>query len=142
MTRIVGIVGGPEAGGRTSTAVAAVLAGAPDADTELIELSRTTHDAVAEAMTYADAVVVGSPVYRTTYSSLVKATLERTERGKWGEKSAPLQGKAAAIVLTGAGPTTSSPSTTCAACSPASSPSRSSRPASTSTTRRTSTARP
>jgi FMN reductase len=100
----VGIAGGPEAGGRTSTAVAAVLAGAPNADTELIELSRTTHDAVAEAMTYADAVVVGSPVYRATYSSLVKAMLERTERGKWGETSAPLQGKAAAIVLTGASP--------------------------------------
>ncbi len=44
----------------------------------------------------------GSPVYRATYSALLKGVLEATERGKWGETRAPLQGKAAAIVLTGA----------------------------------------
>lgn len=30
--------------------------------------------------------------------------LEATERGKWGESSAPLQGKEAAVVMTGAAP--------------------------------------
>ena len=57
---------------------------------------------VIAAFATADAVVFGSPVYRATYSALLKDLLERTERGKWGETSAPLQGKVAATVLTGA----------------------------------------
>ena len=104
MLRIVGIAGGPEAGGRTATAVAGVLAGAAakGAETELLELGATsTADAVA-TVDAADAVVLGSPVYRATYSSLLKGFLENLERGKWGESTAPLQGKAAAVVLTGA----------------------------------------
>jgi FMN reductase len=104
MTTIIGIAGGPEAGGRTSTAVAGVLAGAAErgAKTELLELSRTDQAEVIAAMEAADAVVLGSPVYRATYSALLKGLLEKTERGTWGETTAPLQGKAAAIVLTGA----------------------------------------
>jgi FMN reductase len=58
-------------------------------------------DAIA-AIEAADGVVLGSPVYRATYSALLKDLLERTERGRWGETTAPLQGKAAAVVLTGA----------------------------------------
>ncbi len=101
---IVGIAGGPEAGGRTSTAISAVLAGAATAgaDTSLLELSSTPVPDVIAAITAADAVVLGSPVYRATYSALLKDLLERTERGRWGETTAPLQGKAAAVVLTGA----------------------------------------
>jgi FMN reductase len=104
MTRVLGLVGGPEAGGRTTTAVAGVLAGATDrgAETELLELSETALPAVVEAIDGVDAVVFGSPVYRATYSALLKDLLERTERGRWGEKTAPLQGKVAATVLTGA----------------------------------------
>jgi FMN reductase len=104
MTRIIGIAGGPEAGGRTSTAVAGVLAGAAGggATTELFELSQASRSVLTAAMEAADAVVLGSPVYRATYSALLKGLLEATERGKWGEQTAPLQGKAAAVVLTGA----------------------------------------
>jgi FMN reductase len=99
---IVGVVGGPEPGGRTATAVAGVLAGAAKAGarTSLLELSQTAD--VRSALDSADAVVFGSPVYRATYSALLKSLLERTERGKWGEKTAPLQGTVAAVVLTGA----------------------------------------
>jgi len=100
--RIVGVAGGPDAGGRTSTAIAGVLAGATDAETSLIELSETPVPEVIAAIEAADAVVFGSPIYRATYSALLKDLLERTERGKWGEKTAPLQGKVAATVLTGA----------------------------------------
>jgi FMN reductase len=104
MTTILGLAGGPEAGGRTSTAVAGILAGAVDrsAETELLELSQTALPEVIEAIEGVDAVVFGSPVYRATYSARLKGVLEGTERGKWGETRAPLQGKAAAIVLTGA----------------------------------------
>jgi FMN reductase len=103
--RIIGVVGGPEAGGRTSTAVAGVLAGAAQAgeiETALIELSATPVRDVVAAIEGADAVVFGSPVYRATYSALLKDLLERTERGRWGEKTAPLQGTVAATVITGA----------------------------------------
>jgi FMN reductase len=102
--KIIGVAGGPDAGGRTSTAVAGVLAGAAgaDADTALIELSTTPVPDVVAAIEDADAVVFGSPVYRATYSALLKDLLERTERGRWGETTAPLQGKAAATVITGA----------------------------------------
>ncbi|MCV2489764.1 NAD(P)H-dependent oxidoreductase [Geodermatophilus sp. YIM 151500] len=104
MTRVLGLAGGPEVGGRTATAVAGILAGAADrgAETGLLELSRTALSEVVEAIEGADAVVFGSPVYRATYSALLKGVLEGTERGKWGETRAPLQGKAAAVVLTGA----------------------------------------
>jgi len=103
-TRIVGVVGGPQPGGRTAAAVAALLAGAAagGASTSLLELSGTPVEDVLAAFAQADGVVLGSPVYRATYSALLKDLLERTQRGRWGETSAPLQGTAAAVVLTGA----------------------------------------
>jgi FMN reductase len=106
MTRsltVVGVVGGPEPGGRTATAVSGVLAGA-GRDTTLLELSAVPTAEVIAALTEADAVVFGSPVYRATYSALLKDLLERTERGKWGETTDPLRGTVAATVLTGASP--------------------------------------
>jgi FMN reductase len=104
VTQVLGVVAGPEPGGRTTAAVAGVLAGAgrAGATTALLELSVAGADAVVAAFADADAVVFGSPVYRATYSALLKDLLERTERGRWGEATAPLQGKAAATVLTGA----------------------------------------
>ena len=104
MTSIVGVAGGLEAGGRTSTAVGGILAGASarGARTSLLELSSTPLPEVLRAITDADAVVVGSPVYRASYSALLKGVLEGVERGRQGETGAPLQGKAAAVVLTGA----------------------------------------
>lgn len=102
MMRIIGLVGGPEPGGRTSTAVSTLLTGANGAETELLELSETGLGFATQAIATADAVVFGSPIYRASYSSLLKALLEATERGKWGEDTAPLQGKVAATVLTGA----------------------------------------
>lgn len=102
--RIIGVAGGPDAGGRTSTAIAGVLAGAAEAGaaTTLMELSVIPVPEVVAALEEADAVVLGSPVYRATYSALLKDLLERTERGRWGETTAPLQGKVAATVITGA----------------------------------------
>jgi FMN reductase len=102
--RVLGVVAGPEPGGRTAAAVAGVLAGAAKAGatTSLLELSEVGADAVIAEFDASDAVVFGSPVYRATYSALLKDLLERTERGKWGEATAPLQGTAAATVLTGA----------------------------------------
>lgn len=101
---IIGVAGAPEAGGRTSTAIAGVLAGAAaaGATTALLELSTAPVAEVIASIEAADGVVFGSPIFRATYSALLKDLLERTERGKWGETSAPLAGKVAATVLTGA----------------------------------------
>lgn len=101
---ILGVVGGPEPGGRTATAVGGVLAGAAKAGatTSSLELSQVGHDEVVAAFEAADGVVFGSPVYRAGHTALLKSTLEATERGRWGERTAPLQGKVAATVLTGA----------------------------------------
>ena len=82
---IIGVSGGPEAGGRTSTAIAAVLAGTGADRTELLELSQVTTEQAVAAIAAADGVVFGSPVFRATYSAQLKDLLERTERGKWGE---------------------------------------------------------
>ena len=104
MTKILGLAGGPEAGGRTSTAVSAILAGAEKqgAQTRLIELSGTAQPDVVTAVEDADGLVFGSPVYRASYTSLLKGVLEGLERGKGTDTTAPMQGKAAAVVLTGA----------------------------------------
>jgi FMN reductase len=101
---IVGVVASPAPGGRTHAAVAGLLLGAAKAGatTSLVELSDVAVQDVLAAFAEADAVVLGSPVYRATYSASLKDLLERTERGKWGERTAPLQGKVAATVLTGA----------------------------------------
>lgn len=104
MTTIIGVAAGVEAGGRTATAVAGILDGAATAGakTELLELSQLPVDQVVTAIDAADAIVFGSPVYRASYSSLLKGLLENLQRGKGSDTTAPLQGKATAIVLTGA----------------------------------------
>lgn len=102
---VLGIVGSPTPSGRTLTAVRAVLDGAAStgATTNVVELaSGAPPDEVAEQMAGADAVVLGSPVYRARATAALRGLLESTQRGMWGETTAPLQGTACALVLTGA----------------------------------------
>ncbi|WP_134325043.1 NAD(P)H-dependent oxidoreductase [Cumulibacter soli] len=102
--KVVGIVASPSEGGRTTAAVAGILAGATKAgaETRIIELASAERSVAIEAIDSADAVVFGSPVYRATYSAQLKDVLENTQRGLHGETTAPLRGKAAAIAFTGA----------------------------------------
>ena len=101
---VVAVVGSPNPGGRTRVAAEAVLSGAAaeEAQTELVELAGTEFTAVQDALARADAVVFGSPTYRADIASQLKALFDRTQRGMWGEETAPLQGKAGVTVLTGA----------------------------------------
>lgn len=101
---LLGLVGSPNPGGRSATALAAFLAGAASsgAATSVIELGEHPDpEDVQRAMTAADGVVVATPTYRARASSLVKAVLENTPRGAEGDPGAPLRGKAAAILHTG-----------------------------------------
>lgn len=100
---VLGVVASPTAGGRTATAVEAVLAGART-KTRLVSAAETPTADILAAISEADAVVFGSPVYRAGTSSMLKSLLEQTQRGMYGEEQAPLAGKAAAVVMTGATP--------------------------------------
>jgi FMN reductase len=104
MMLVVAVAGSPHQGGRTRIAVDALLRGAAaeGCDTEVVELAARPVQEVVAALDRADAVVIGSPVYRADIAAQVKALLDATPRGGRGENSAPLQGKAGTVVLTGA----------------------------------------
>jgi FMN reductase len=101
---VVGVVGSPNAGGRTRVAVDALLRGAAaeGAETRVFELAETEPADAVAAIDAADAAVLGSPTYRADISARLKALLEATPRGAPGESGAPLRGKACATVMTGA----------------------------------------
>ncbi len=103
---VLGLIASPHGSARTALAVDAVLDGARAAGATCSRMALVDHDRadVLQAMADADAVVLGSPVDRATYPALLKELLEATERGRYGETTAPLRGTAAAVVLTGATP--------------------------------------
>ncbi|MCD2196888.1 NAD(P)H-dependent oxidoreductase [Actinomycetospora endophytica] len=103
--RLLGLVGSPSPGGRSLTAVRALLAGAAaeGAEVEVLELADGPDpEKIQQAFEVADGIAFATPTYRARSSSLIKAVLENTERGIVGDTRSPLLGKAAAIVHTGA----------------------------------------
>lgn len=103
--RILALDGSPSGGGRTATALTAVLAAAREngADTTLLGLSTAEEiDAALASVEGGDAFAIGSPVYRASFATPLKTFLDRLPRGMWGETSAPITGRAVAIVCTGA----------------------------------------
>lgn len=101
---ILALDGSPKPGGRTAVALEAVLEGARAAGTtaDLRALARTAPEEVLRRVEAADAIVLGSPVYRASFAYPLKQLLDGVPRGVFGEVGAPLQGKAVAIVATGA----------------------------------------
>jgi FMN reductase len=101
---VVGIIGSPNAGGRTRVAVDAVLRGAAEegAGTRVLELADTPAEDAIAALGGADAAVFGSPTYRADIAAQLKALLDATPRGMSYESGDPLRGKVCATVLTGA----------------------------------------
>jgi FMN reductase len=100
--RALGIDGSPRGRGRTETAVRALLAAVPaDIETHVISAADGPEAALQE-LEAADAFVFASPMYRASYTAAMKALLDRLPRGMWGETSAPITGKAVALVGTGA----------------------------------------
>ncbi len=109
--RIVAIDGSPSGSGKTATALGLVIEAARGAAGSATETSvvALAGDALGEAVEQAlgairgaDAVVLGSPVYRASYAFPLKTLLDHVPRGLWGEPDAPLAGKAVAVVATGA----------------------------------------
>ena len=99
---VVAVDGSPQGGGRTRTALDAVVTAASDAgaSTEIIGLADGIDEALGR-LAAADALVFGSPVYRASYATPLKDLLDHTPRGMWGETDEPLRAKPAGLVLTG-----------------------------------------
>lgn len=104
--RVLGVVASPSKGGKTWAAVHAVVSAAQSAGFEgsVAELAIDAPQAVVSEVARADAIVLGTPVYRASHSALLSGFLESIERGRPHETSAPLRGKAVTIVMTGAAP--------------------------------------
>jgi len=120
MVEILGIIGSQNVSSKTRAAVEVVLDGAEterDASTEVLHLAEydlTTADGrpldecrgeTAEALEMivrSDAYVLGSPVYKASYSGALKNLLDMIPRGKWMADVAPLQNSAIGLVATGA----------------------------------------
>ncbi|MFC7764555.1 NADPH-dependent FMN reductase [Leucobacter soli] len=101
---IVAISCSPFGGGKTRTAIEAVLSGAAAAGarTTLIELgedpgSPPDYEAAVEAIRAADGIAFGSPMYRATYTQQFKALTEAIPRTP---DDAPLAGRAVTTVAT------------------------------------------
>lgn len=101
---IAAVIASPHRSGSTSHAVEAVLEGARrvGAGTESVDLAAEGPEAAADLIDRAQGIVLASPVYRASHTSLLAGLLEHIERGASGEPRAPLRGKAVAIVQTGA----------------------------------------
>lgn len=101
---LVAAVASPHGSGATAKAVEAVLAGAvaAGATSESFHVSTEPVETIVAAIERAQGIVFASPVYRASHTALMTHLLENIERGGRGEQTAPLQGKAAAIVMTGA----------------------------------------
>jgi NAD(P)H-dependent FMN reductase len=101
------IDGSPTGGGRTGAALAAVGAAAAQsgAQVELLALGDDLNggiERVVAQLAAADAVALGSPVYRATAAAPLKQLIDVIPRTNDEERDSPLAGKAVAIVHTGA----------------------------------------
>lgn len=108
--RVLAVVAS-QAGGNTDRLVGQVLGAANDAYPGLV--ASTVHlgagpldparvDGHMQSLAGADAVVLGTPMFRSTYAAVLKEFLERVPRGGPPERfDGPLRAKAVGIVATG-----------------------------------------
>jgi FMN reductase len=120
--RVLGVVGSPTPAGRTDTAVRLVVDEACQRDGvegnvvlldgKVLDTpdSRRAEDRVGatrellDAFERADMVVLGTPVYRATFSSSMKQCLDLVPRGGYDGDTAPLRAKPVVVVATGSLP--------------------------------------
>jgi FMN reductase len=119
--RVLGIVGSVHNDGRTSAAVDWVLRSCRSAGHEALTISVGDYDLkwadgtrsddqtgstfeLLEALNDADGFVIGTPVYRATYTGALKNLLDLVPRGGYDGTAAPLRAKPVAVIATGATP--------------------------------------
>src|SRR5262245_16815231 len=102
--RVVGVIGSPN-DGRTGTVVDAVTAGAgsvAECEVDRILLGEAALADVPARLVGGDCFVLGTPMYRATYTGLIKDLLDLTPRGVHDDGEPPFLAKPVAIVGTGA----------------------------------------
>lgn len=118
--QVLGIVGSVSEASRTRAAVDLALAAAATEEAvttetlhlaeydlatadgrQLAEYTGDTADAL-DLVVESDAYVIGSPVYRASYSGALKNLFDMIPRGKWQADVAPLENAAVGLVATGA----------------------------------------
>jgi FMN reductase len=100
---VVAVSCSPTVGGKTRAALETVLTGAAalGADTSLVEMgAHGDVQPILDALHVADAVVLGSPMYRGTYTAQFKTLIDAVPRGEYGDPGAPLSGRAVLTVAT------------------------------------------
>lgn len=118
--RLLGISGSQSSSSRTRAAVAAAVDAAGTAEgveTDVLHLGEydfATADgrgieeyegdtaAVLGKIVDADAYIIGTPVYRASYSGVLKNLLDMVPRGQWQGDVAPFENAAVGLVATGA----------------------------------------
>ena len=105
--RVLAVDGSPTGGGRTGAAIAAVASAAAEAGAtvETIAIGEQVGDGIERALAAlgrADAIVLGSPVYRASFAAPLKQLLDLVPRSNDDERDSLLAGKAVAIVHSGA----------------------------------------
>ena len=102
--KFVGLLGSPNATGRTRLVAEAIAAGIVKAagQVEMLSVAGGPPDEIIEACDGADGLLIGCPVYRGGMAYPLKTLLDHMPRGMWGETRAPLLGKPAGIYMTGA----------------------------------------
>jgi FMN reductase len=121
MSDLLGIVGSVSSTSKTRTAVEVALdaADAVGVETETIHLGEYNLDTadgrmldeydgdtavVLDAITESDSYLIGTPVYRASYSGVLKNLLDMVPRGQWQADVAPFEDSAVGLVATGATP--------------------------------------
>jgi FMN reductase len=104
---VVGVDASPVGGSRTAAAIETVLeastgAGVVRSQFGVGDASAADLENAVAALAGADAVVLGSPVYRGTFAWPLKRLLDAIPRDPGPAPGSPLSGKAVAIVFTGA----------------------------------------
>lgn len=121
MNKLLGIVGSNSQSSKTKTAIETTLQAADDTfddvKTDIIHLAaydiepadgrkleEYTGDTaqVLEHIIGSDAFIIGTPVYRGSYSGLLKNLLDIVPRGKWQSHHAPFKDRPIGLIATGA----------------------------------------
>lgn len=120
MSKLLGIVGSPTAPSKTRAAVEVALEAAADEydiETELLHLAEYDLDTAdgrkvgeftgdtaraQELVISSDAFLIGTPIYRGSYSGALKNLFDLIPRGKWQSPEAPLEDRPVGLIATGA----------------------------------------
>lgn len=120
MSDLLGIVGSVSQPSKTKTAIETALQAAADEydiDTELLHLAEydlETADGrkldeytgdtsrALDLIINSDSYLIGTPVYRGSYSGVLKNLFDLIPRGKWQSDHAPLENRPVGLVATGA----------------------------------------